>query len=39
MKKPYEKPAIVYAEPLVARTTSCARSDEACRTSGGPISC
>ena len=37
MKKPYEKPAIVITEKIGARATTCARSDEACRTSGGPL--
>jgi hypothetical protein len=37
MKKTYEKPAIIHSEKIVARATTCSKSDEACRTSGGPI--
>ena len=37
MKKPYEKPAIVYTETITVRATACARGDEACRVQGGPI--
>ncbi len=37
MKKVYEKPAIIHTEKIEARATSCAKGDEACRVSGGPI--
>lgn len=37
MKKVYEKPAIIHTEKIEARATSCSKSDEACRTAGGPI--
>jgi hypothetical protein len=37
MKKTYEKPAIIHSEKIEARATACSKSDESCRTSGGPI--
>ena len=37
MKKPYERPAIVYSEPLATRAVACSRTDDSCRTQGGPI--
>jgi hypothetical protein len=37
MKKPYEKPAIVYSQPIEARAVACSRGDDACRTNGGPV--
>jgi hypothetical protein len=37
MKKSYEKPAIIHSEKIEARATACSKSNEACRTSGGPI--
>jgi hypothetical protein len=37
MKKPYEKPVIVYTEKITARTTTCISGDEACRVNGGPL--
>jgi hypothetical protein len=37
MKKTYEKPAIVHSEKIEARATTCSKSDESCRTNGGPI--
>jgi hypothetical protein len=37
MKKPYEKPAIIWSEAMTGRAVTCARGDEACRVSGGPI--
>jgi hypothetical protein len=37
MKKTYEKPAIIHSEKIEARATTCSKSDEACRTTGGPI--
>jgi len=36
MKKPYEKPAIVFSEPLKTRAVACAASDDAC-AARGPI--
>jgi len=37
MKKSYEKPAIIHTEKIEARAATCSKSDEQCRTSGGPI--
>ncbi len=37
MKKPCEKPAIVYSQPIESRAAACCRSNDACRTNGGPI--
>lgn len=37
MKKPYEKPAVIDTKKLEARAVTCSRSDEACRTNGGPL--
>jgi hypothetical protein len=37
MKKPYEKPAIVFTEKITVRATTCISGDEACRANGGPI--
>jgi hypothetical protein len=37
MRKPYEKPAIIWSEKLTARAVACAAADEACRQTGGPI--
>jgi len=37
MKKPYEKPAIIWTEKIEARATACAKGDEVCRLAGGPI--
>jgi hypothetical protein len=37
MKKTYEKPAIVHSEKIEARAVGCEKSDEACRTRGGPL--
>lgn len=37
MKKQYEKPAVIYSAPLGARAVVCCRSDDSCRTAGGPI--
>lgn len=34
MKKPYEKPAIVWTEKLTIRAVTCAASDDACATRG-----
>jgi hypothetical protein len=30
MKKPYEKPAVVYSEKLEARAVVCGKADEGC---------
>lgn len=37
MKRRYEKPAVIHAQPSETRAVTCARGDEACRTHGGPI--
>jgi hypothetical protein len=37
MKKPYEKPAIVYSEKVEARAVTCSKSDESTCGPGGPI--
>ena len=37
MKKPYEKPAIIWTEKIEARAVVCSKGDDTCRVSGGPI--
>jgi len=37
MKKTYEAPRILTTEVLTARTIACAKADQACSNSGGPI--
>jgi len=37
MKKPYEKPAVIHSAPIEARAAVCAKTNEACRTNGGPV--
>jgi len=34
MKKTYEKPAIVHTEKIEARAVTCAKSDDACKSTG-----
>jgi hypothetical protein len=38
MKKTYEKPAIIHTEKIEARAVTCAKSNDACTTLGGPLS-
>lgn len=38
MKKTYEKPAIIHTEKIEARAVSCAKADDTCVQSGGPLS-
>lgn len=37
MKKRYEKPAIIHTERIEARAVVCAKADDACRNTGGPV--
>ena len=37
MKKTYEKPAVIHSEKIEARAVTCSKSNDACRTSGGPL--
>jgi hypothetical protein len=38
MKKPYEKPEIIYQGVIETRAASCSKNDEICRqTTGGPL--
>jgi len=37
MKKPYEKPAVIYSGRIEGRTSTCISGDDSCRTNGGPI--
>jgi hypothetical protein len=39
MKKKYEAPQILTTEKLTGRAAACAKQDDTCRTSGGPIDC
>jgi hypothetical protein len=39
MKKEYEPPRILMTEVLVGRAAACAKGDDSCRASGGPIEC
>jgi hypothetical protein len=37
MKKTYEKPAVIHSEKIEARAVTCSKSDDSCRTTGGPL--
>lgn len=37
--KTYEPPRILVTEKIITRASTCAKTDESCRTNGGPIVC
>ena len=36
-KKPYEKPAVVYTQPMTTRAINCNKADDSCSMNGSPV--